>query len=279
MSEIRRNVVYGMYSGLALLMDAHLPEVPNGRGIVHVSGSGWFAPLDLDARPLKESSHVEIEGRPLLDAGYTLFTVNHRALPRFRFPAQIEDMQRAVRFARHHADEYGIDPSRIGAVGGSSGGHLVAMLGVLDGEGDPGSESAIDRESARVQCVVARAAPTDFQHMRRSTTVDLLLGTDLLDGDDLESQAHRRAMDASPVHHVTADSAPTLLLHGDADDVMPFDQSERLERALQAADVPVKLIRIPGAGHGPGILRAEGHGVDYIREMVAWLDERLGVAK
>ncbi|MBT5714949.1 prolyl oligopeptidase family serine peptidase, partial [Candidatus Poribacteria bacterium] len=277
MSEVRRNVVYGMYSGLALLMDAHLPESSNGLGVVHVSGSGWSAPLDLDARPLKESGHVEIEGRPLVDAGYTLFTVNHRALPRFRFPAQIEDMQRAVRFVRHHAAEYRIDPSRIGAVGGSSGGHLVALLGVLDGEGDPTSESVIDRESARVQCVVARAAPTDFLHMPHSTSRGLLLGTDSLDSGDLDSEAHGKAVDASPAHRATADSAPMLLLHGDADDVVPFEQSVRMERALREADVPVKLIRIPGAGHGPGILRAEGQNVDYVREMVAWLDEHLGV--
>jgi hypothetical protein len=74
----QENVVYGMYSGLALLMDVYAPEgKANGYGIVHISGSGWGAPLGLDARQLKEAGHVEIEALPLVAAGYTLFTINH----------------------------------------------------------------------------------------------------------------------------------------------------------------------------------------------------------
>src|SRR5687768_15456371 len=152
--SVERNVVYGMYSGLALLMDVHRPEAgANGYGIVHISGSGWSAPLGLDARPLKEASHVEIEALPLVEVGYTVFTINHRAAPRFAYPAAVEDAQRAVRFVRHNAARLGIRGDRIGALGGSSGGHLVSMLGVLDGDGDAEDESAVNRESARVQCV------------------------------------------------------------------------------------------------------------------------------
>lgn len=161
-SRVDRNVVYGMYSGLALLMDVHHPEQPNGIGLIHVSGSGWSAPLSLDARPLKEAGHVRIEALPLVQRGYTVFTVNHRATPRFQYPAAVEDVQRAVRFVRFHAARFGIDPDRIGAIGGSSGGHLVSMLGVLPGEGDAQAESEIDRVSAKVQCVVARATPSDL---------------------------------------------------------------------------------------------------------------------
>ena len=78
MPHIEQNVIYGMYSGLALLMDIHHPDEPNGIGVVHASGSGWAAPLSLDATPLKESAHVGLEASPLVDAGYTIFTVNHR---------------------------------------------------------------------------------------------------------------------------------------------------------------------------------------------------------
>ena len=94
--QLESNVVYGMFSGLALLMDVYRPEKPNGCGIVHISGSGWTAPLGLDARPLKESPHVQIEGLPLVRAGYTLFTINHRATPRYHYPAPVQDAQRAV---------------------------------------------------------------------------------------------------------------------------------------------------------------------------------------
>ena len=160
--RVERNVVFGMYSGLALLMDVYHPENPNGYGIVFISGSGWTRELGLDATPLKESGQEEIYAVPLAAAGYTVFGINHRASPRFRHPAHLEDAQRAVRFVRHHADDFGIDPERIGAMGGSSGGHLVSMLGVLDGSGAGEDSSPVNRESAKVQVVVARAAPTDL---------------------------------------------------------------------------------------------------------------------
>ena len=128
------NVIYGMYSGAALLMDVHYPEKPNGYGLIQIPGSAFRAPLAYGARPLKAGGLAPHLGASrLVDAGYTVFTVNHRAAPRFRYPAAVEDVQRAVRFIRHHAAEYGVNADRIGATGGSSGGHLALMLGVLDG--------------------------------------------------------------------------------------------------------------------------------------------------
>ena len=253
-----RNVVYGMYSGLALLMDIHYPERPNGIGLIHVSGSGWSAPLSLDARPLKEAGHVRIEALPLVQRGYTVFTVNHRAIPRFQYPAPVEDVQRAVRFIRFHAARFGIDPDRIGAIGGSSGGHLVSMLGVLPGEGDAQAESEIDRLSAKVQCVVARATPSDFVAAETgSEAVALLLGIRLRSGSDPRSPEMRVARAASPVTHVTADDPPLLLIHGDQDDIVPYELSERFRERLAEEGVKTDLIKVGGARHGPGFPGAE----------------------
>ena len=81
--RVERNVVFGMYSGLALLMDVYHPETPNGYGIIFISGSGWTRALSLDATPLKESGQEEIYAVPLAAAGYTVFGINHRASPRF----------------------------------------------------------------------------------------------------------------------------------------------------------------------------------------------------
>ena len=259
-AELRtdRNVVYGMYSGLALLMDVHYPDQPNGIGLIHVSGSGWNAPLSLDARPLKEAGHVRIEALPLVERGYTVFTVNHRATPRFSYPAPVEDVQRAVRFVRFHAARFGIDPDRIGAIGGSSGGHLVSMLGVLPGEGDAQAESEIDRLSAKVQCVVARATPSDFvADATGSGAVALLLGFRLRSGSDPDSTEMRVARAASPVTHVTADDPPLLLIHGDQDDIVPYALSERFRERLAEAGVKTGLIRVGGARHGPSFPGAE----------------------
>ena len=107
-----------MYSGLALLMDIYHPDNPNGYGIVFISGSGWTRELDYDATPLKESGQEALYAVPLTEAGYTVFGLNHRASPRFRHPAHLQDAQRAVRFIRHHAEEYGVHPERLGAMGG-----------------------------------------------------------------------------------------------------------------------------------------------------------------
>ncbi len=257
-SRVDRNVIYGMYSGLALLMDVHYPEQPNGIGLIHVSGSGWSAPLSLDARPLKEAGHVRIEALPLVERGYTVFTVNHRAIPRFQYPAPVEDVQRAVRFVRFHGERFGIDPDRIGAIGGSSGGHLVSMLGVLPGEGDAQAESEIDRVSAKVQCVVARATPSDFVASATGREVPaLLLGARFSPRPDPGSPEMRIAREASPITHVTADDPPLLLIHGDQDDVVPYALSERFRERLAEAGVKTDLIKVSGARHGPGFPGAE----------------------
>ena len=218
-AKVDRNVVFGMYSGLALLMDVYYPENPNGYGIIHISGSGWTRPLSLDAGMLNHSGHVEIEGEMFVEAGYTLFSVNHRAVPRFSYPTAVEDVQRAVRFIRYHAEKYKINPDRIGAVGGSSGGHLVCMLGVLDGNEVLADDTPVNRMSAKVQCVIARAARTSFVH---GPIPDFFLGVREKEIKNPLSAEYKIAYEASPIFHVTADDPPFLLVHGDKDEVVPF---------------------------------------------------------
>jgi acetyl esterase/lipase len=272
--RVEKNVVVGMYSGLALVMDVHHPESPNGYGIVHISGSGWSRPLGYSAPPLSERQ-VDLYGQPLVERGYTVFSLNHRATPRFQFPAPLEDVQRAVRFIRFHSEEYGIDPERIGAVGGSSGGHLVSLLGVLDGHGDAEDPDPVNRVSAKVQTVVARAAPADLARIDTPSgagKLALLMGAEL--SQDVQTVEGRRYWEASPVNYVSADDAPILLLHGDVDESVPFEQAELLSDALKVAGVDTRLIRIPGAGHGPTFPGAE-NPPDYIGAMIDWFDQHL----
>ena len=98
--RIESNVLYGMYSGLALLMDVYYPEKPNGNGVVFISGRGWRATQEYNAEPLKQGSQAQLYGPRLTAAGYTVFSISHRAAPRFRYPAPVEDAQRAVRFVQ-----------------------------------------------------------------------------------------------------------------------------------------------------------------------------------
>ena len=259
------NVVYGMYSGLALLMDVHTGESSNGRGIVFISGSGWRRPTTYDAPQLKEGGQYDIWGQAMVDKGYTVFSINHRAVPRFPYPGPVEDAQRAMRFIRHHAASYNIDPNHIGALGGSSGGHLVSVLGTFPGKGDPDNEDPVERESAKAQCVVARAAPLDLR---------IEVGRNLFDdGRGTEVSAETKAA-ASPALHVTADTAPHLLLHGDADPQVPYEQSPMMQEILEKAGVDVELIRVPGGGHGPTFTDA-GDMPSYIDATIKWFGRYL----
>jgi acetyl esterase/lipase len=267
-SRVEKNVVYAMHSGLALLLDVYHPETPNGYGAIHISGSGWSAPLGADARPLKEAGHVQAEVYPLARAGYTMFTINHRAAPRFRYPAPVLDCQRAVRWIRASAATYHIDPDRVGAIGGSSAGHLVAMLGVLDGDGDATSNSEVEQQKARVECVIARAGVYQFLGGDRLSP---LLGFTPPREDDGSPEA-KVAMEASPIHYVSATTPPILLVHGTEDNIK---RSEDFRDALQKAGATARLFPIEGAGHGPNYPGRKIEMSEIQSEYVAWFDQYL----
>ena len=128
------------------------------------------ATLSADALPLtaREAVGSILAADALLAGGYTLFVINHRASPGFHYPAPVEDVQRAVRFVRHHAARYAIDPKRIGAIGNSSGAQFVSLLGVMDGHGNPDDPRAINRERSKFQAEIAASAPTHFLSHRLS---------------------------------------------------------------------------------------------------------------
>lgn len=250
-SRVESNVIYGMYSGLALLMDVYHPADPNGYGIVLIQGSGWTAPMGYDSGQLKEAGPRDgLIATVLAEAGYTVFSANIRQVPGFHYPDPVEDVQRAVRFVRHHASEFGIDPVRIGAIGWSSGAHLVSLLGVLDGEGDPDDPSPVNRESAKVQCVVAMAGIFDLARVRGNpmVVVATFMGLSLLSAGPKSIESRRYAQ-ASPVTHVSADDPPFLLQSGAEDLITTAEQAQLMEAALKKADVPVRLEIIPGFGH------------------------------
>jgi acetyl esterase/lipase len=285
--NIDRNVIYGMYSGLALLMDVYRPAKPNGAGIVAIQGSAWYTPMRYDAAPISARIGVQAYARFLADTGYVVFAINHRAAPRFRFPAPFEDAQRAVRFVRAHASDYGIDPARIGAFGSSSGGHLAELLGTVDAPGLPGSADPVERQSGKVRAVVAHYATSDMRTQwspaGRAAHI-VVMGFEYIDpakripgsvrDDEFENGEYVKA---SPVANVTADDAPMLLLHGDADDIVPISQSVGMETALRSAGVPVKFIKVPGGGHGHnfGFAEKDPRLPDQYGEARRWFDQYL----
>jgi acetyl esterase/lipase len=273
---VERNVVYGMYSGLALLLDVYRPAKANGYGIIFISGSGWQADPEYGAGPLK-NNQVDLWGPPLLTAGYTVFAINHRGAPRFPFPAALEDTQRAIRFVRAHAKDYGIDGAHLGGLGGSSGGNLIGLAGMLAATGASDNEDVVEREPATLQAIVLRAAVSDLRTVTAPAGVGYVVQYMQTAYRDT-SAVKALYVAASPVTQVTSRAPPTLLLHGDADKLIPYQQSVDMEAALRAARVPTRLITIAGGEHGANFVttgKPHPDWPDYHAETVRWFDQYL----
>jgi acetyl esterase/lipase len=193
--------------------------------------------------------------------------VLHRSQPEFTIPEIVEDAQRAVRFVRYNAKTYGIDPNRIGILGASSGGHLALMQGAGGDDGNPEATDPVERVSSRVQAVGSFYAPTDM--LNYGGAGKNLVNPDMdpaytaafnykeFDKNKIkfvrvtdEKQCCEITRRISPITHVNAASAPALFLHGDADELVPIQQSEIMVASLQKAGVPAKLIVWEGVKHG-----------------------------
>ena len=181
--------------------------------------------------------------------GYIGVAVNYRLSQHAIFPAQIEDCKAAIRWLRAHAPEYGIDTERIGVVGASAGGHLAAMLGTTGDirTFDVGENLEL---SSGVCAVVDKFGPTDLLAAAEAADGDSRVSavTQLLGGGI--SQRRELASAASPITYATSNDPPFLIVHGDADPIVPVSQSELLHAALKQARVSTKLHIVKGGMHG-----------------------------
>ena len=254
----KEDVIYGRKYGSALTMDVFTPAKANGAAVVAVVSGGWV------------SAHEGINPvfyQELLKRGYTVFAVVHGSQPMYAIPEILPDMHRALRFIRAHAADYHIDPERIGITGGSAGGHLSLMQGTVGKDGDPKAKDPLERVSSRVQAVACFFPPTDFLNYGEKGKIALGRGTlanfkapfDFRDFDPktksfklITDEERRQAIgkEISPIYHVTPDDAPTLIIHGDADKLVPIQQAEIMIRKLKDAGVPAELVVKQGAGHG-----------------------------
>lgn len=253
------DVIYGRKHGLALTMDVFAPKgKANGRGIIFCVSGGWFSSKEsISPSFLKE----------FLARGYTVFTVVHGSQPKFTIPEVLDDMHRAVRFIRANAKAYGIDPDKLGIAGGSAGGHLSLMQGTAPLSGKPFAFDPVERQSSRVAAVACFFPPTDFLNYGKEGEVALGSGTlrDFkapFDFHELDSrsksfvpvadEARRREIGKriSPVYSATKDDAPTLIIHGDADKLVPIQQAEVMVARLKEAGVPAELVVKKGRTHG-----------------------------
>ncbi|OHB78550.1 MAG: esterase, partial [Planctomycetes bacterium RBG_16_64_10] len=271
-------VIYGRKFGTALTMDVFTPaKNANRAGVVFVVSGGWFS----DHQAVSPVFLTE-----LLQRGYTVFAVVHGSQPKFTIPEIVADMHRAIRFVRFHADQYGVDPNRLGITGLSAGGHLSLMQGTGGDLGNPASKDPIDRVPSRVQAVACFCPPTDFLNygkpgenaIGRGVLKDFKAPFDFAEFDPQEKRFRlisdeEKIVDIgrsiSPISHVTADDPPTLIIHGDADQLVPIQQAQMIIARLQEVGVPAKLVIKPGAQHG-------WKNIEQDMQVVAdWFDEHL----
>ncbi|MGE0127938.1 MAG: prolyl oligopeptidase family serine peptidase [Blastocatellales bacterium] len=243
--EIFPDLVYGHKDGLALTLDVVKPKAnANGVAIVYLVSSGWFSTYSPPAEAVARSPD-------LLEPGFTVIYVRHGSSPKYQMPDIVSDVRRAVRFVRHNARRWGVDPNRLGAYGASAGGHLALMLGTASDNGDAGAKEDFLKESNRVAAVVAYYPPVDL----RFSASDLLAGS----APDASGKCERypalnfdraQAADYSPLLRVSPDDPPTLLIHGDRDELVALKNSQLIYDAFQKNKVKSQLMIIAGAVHG-----------------------------
>lgn len=236
--SVLRDITYSTIDNLALKLDIYKPKSPEGLlpAVVLIHGGGW-----------SEGDKAELAwlAKGLAEKGYVGVTINYRLLKngQNRFPAQLIDVQQAVRWIRANGKKYAIDTNRIGAIGVSAGGHLAAFLGVRDNIKTEHAD--FPQYSSRVNCVVVMYGPMDFT-LDPGAMKELLvqlLGTSQQKGMALYKEA-------SPIYYVGPTSAPFLIFHGTNDQIVPIEHAERMSQALRRNGVEVKLITFAGEDHG-----------------------------
>lgn len=263
-TKVLRNVAYVTNGHERQKLDLFIPAGATNPLplIIWVHGGAWMG-----------GSKDQCPALPYLQKGYAVASVNYRLSQHAIFPAQIEDCKAAVRWLRDHAKEYNLDAHRFAAWGASAGGHLVALLGTAGDakKFDVGENLEV---SSRVQAVVDFFGPTDLTAMARDALPGSRIDHDAPDAAEAKliggpvQQNKDKCAAANPVTYVATNNPPFLIMHGNKDDIVPYQQSELLRDALQKAGVPVTFKIVEGAGHGFG-------GLDIDRQVAAFFDQQL----
>ncbi|MBL8866471.1 MAG: alpha/beta hydrolase [Planctomycetia bacterium] len=255
----QEDVIYARKFGTALTMDIFTPkEKKNGAAVIFAVSGGWFSS--------KASINLGFFNE-MLKRGYVVFAVVHGSQPKFTIPEVLEDMHNATRFIRLNAAKHGVDPDRIAIMGGSAGGHLSLMQGCAFKPGDPKAKNPLETVSSKANAVGCFFPPTDFLNYGKEGLVQLGDGTlkgfwapfDFHEPNKEKggfkpiSDPERRlaiGKQISPVYHASKDSAPALIIHGDADKLVPIQQAELMIAKLKEHGVPCELVTKKGGDHG-----------------------------
>ncbi len=261
-----QDVIYHKTEGVALTMDVFIPEKPNGAAVIKIVSGGW------------KSSHDKVSddySAPYTDSGYTVFAVVHGSQPRYKVRDIMGFMHRAVRFIRFNADQWNIDPDRIGVTGASAGGHLSLILATQGGPGGPEAKDPIDRASSAVQAAAVFYPPTDYRNWAEPGDMAVGVGKQArwqpAFGPESETAEGRDELGyaMSSIYHISKNTAPVYIIHGDMDPVVPLFQAESFGKLAKKNGVPFELVVKEGAKHG------WKNKVEDEPQFVAWFDKYL----
>ncbi len=260
--QVIPDVVYGHKDGMALTYDVIRPAMQSGAAILWIQSGGWYSSYT-------EPKNLFGATQGFLDKGYTVVIIRHGSAPKYTVPEAAADVRRAVRAVRLNAKAHGIDPNRLGVMGMSAGGHLSLMLGTTGDAGDSMSKDELLRQSSRVAAVVAICPPTDLRGWTTDPPAEIKKHAGLKPPLTFDAKLEP---DVSPLLKVTADDAPTLLIHGDKDTLVPIEHSRNIVPLFEKAGVPVKLVTVEGAGHG--FTPKQNHEV-MTPALMAWFEKHL----
>lgn len=249
--NLEKDIAYVEGGDPAQKLDIYVPEKPAEKPlplIVHIHGGGWVG-----------GSKFPCPVAGMVLKGYAVASVEYRFSKVAKFPAQIQDCQAAIRWLRAHAKRYNFDTEHVGVVGGSAGGHLSALVGTSGGKKAFTPIGGNEEQSDRVQAVCDIYGPADFsnvvKHAKEDKNVKNIFAFNTssdpyssLIGTRLDDKPKADAV--SPVHYVSRDNPPFLILHGTHDTLVPYAQSVELLTALKAQGVEAWLQTLPGSGHG-----------------------------
>jgi alpha-L-fucosidase 2 len=254
-AEEKLDLTYGTAAGEELKLDLSVPEGPGPFPVCILVHGGGFEKGDKQKQPKHWFA-------PLSEAGYAWVSINYRLAPAHKYPGSVEDVETSIRWVKAHASEYRIDPSRIVLIGESAGGYLVNKVGTMN------------QEETRVAAVVSFYGAADLLFRLKSSNGKPSIAFSNYFGVTEDNEATRKFLvEASPVTHVRPGLPPFLLIHGNKDDRVPYEQSVNFYAKLKAAGVPAEFITIEGGGHGMGGWSKLNS--DYMAQMILWLEKTL----